>query len=83
MMNVYEMKGLGPATCERLWAVGIKTSDHLDEVGAVGAYRLLMESFPEWVTLNAMWGIQAALMEIDWRDLPDEMKERLLDELGE
>ena len=21
-MNVYEMKGLGPATCERLWAVG-------------------------------------------------------------
>jgi hypothetical protein len=35
------------------------------------------------VSLNALWGMQAALMEIDWRELSTEIKEQLLDELAE
>jgi hypothetical protein len=42
---------------------------------------MLKEAFPEWTSLNALWGIQAALMEIDWRELPDEIKQQLLAEL--
>jgi hypothetical protein len=82
-MKISDMKGLGPITSERLVTVDIGTSDQLEEIGAVGAYRLLMYAFPEWVSLNALWGMQSALMEIDWRYLPDAMKESLLDELGE
>ena len=82
-MLISEMKGLGPVTSERLASVGVGTSDRLEQIGAVEAYRLLMYAFPEWVTLNALWGMQSALMEIDWRDLPDAVKESLLDELAD
>lgn len=53
----------------------------LEEAGATGAYRLLKDAFPEWTSLNALWGIQAALMGIDWRQLPEAVKQQLLDEL--
>ena len=53
----------------------------LEEAGAVGAYRSLKDAFPKWTSLNALWGIQAALMEIDWRQLPEEIKQQLLNEL--
>lgn len=82
-MNIADMKGLGPKSAERLTAVGIETSEQLDEMGAVGAYRLLKDAFPRWASLNALWGMQAALMEIDWRDLPQELKEQLLAELDD
>ena len=61
--------------------MGIDTAEKLEDIGAVGAYRLLSDVFPEWVSLNALWGMQAALMEIDWRQLPTELKDQLLDEL--
>lgn len=75
------MKGLGPKSSERLSAVGIDTAEKLEELGAAEAYRLLQDAFPDWVSLNALWGMQVALMEIDWRQLPPEVKEQLLGEL--
>ena len=53
----------------------------LEQLGAAGAYRMLKEAFPEWTSLNALWGIQAALVEIDWRELSDEIKQQHLAEL--
>jgi DNA transformation protein len=82
-MKITELKGLGPATAERLESVGIGTAERLEVIGAVGAYQLLQRAYPEWVTLNALWGMQAALMEIDWRELPAEIKDQLLGELAE
>lgn len=80
-MKISDMRGLGPKSSERLAAIGIDTAERLEEVGAVAAYRLLQDAFPDWVSLNALWGMQAALMEIDWRQLPDELKDQMLDEL--
>ena len=80
-MNVADLRGLGPKTSERLSPVGIDTVMQLEEAGAVGAYRLIKDAFPKWTSLNALWGIQAALMEIDWRQLPEEIKQQLLNEL--
>lgn len=75
------MRGLGPVSAEKLESIGITSSEQLEELGAVGAYRLLKDAYPEWASLNALWGMQAALMEIDWRDLPAELKDQLLAEL--
>ena len=80
-MNVADLRGLGPKTAERLSLVGIDTVLQLEEAGAVGAYKLLKDAFPKWTSLNALWGIQAALMEIDWRKLPETIKQQLMDEL--
>ena len=80
-MNIADLRGLGPKTSERLSLVGIDTVEQLEEAGAVGAYRLLKDAFPKWTSFNALWGIQAALMEIDWRQLPEEIKLQLMSEL--
>lgn len=80
-MNITEIRGLGPKTSEHLEAIGINTVEQLEELGAVAAYRTLKDAFPDWTSLNALWGMQAALMEIDWRQLPQELKEQLLKEL--
>ena len=80
-MNIADLRGLGPKTAKRLSLVGIDTAAQLEEIGAVGAYRLLKDAFPGWTSLNSLWGIQAALMEIVWRQLPDEIKRQLLNEL--
>ena len=80
-MDITDLKGLGPKTAEWLALVGIETVQQLGNVGAVGAYRLLKDAFPNWASLNALWGVQAALMEIDWRLLPLEIKQQLMDEL--
>ena len=82
-LEIAELKGLGPATAQRLELVGITTAEQLETAGAVGAYNLLKAAFPDWTSLNALWGMQAALMEIDWRQLPDEIKQELLSQLEE
>lgn len=82
-MKIADLAGIGPKSAERLSAVGITTFEELDELGSVGAYLLLKDAFPEWTSLNALWGIHAALMEIDWRELPVEIKDQLLAEVEE
>ena len=82
-MNITDLAGIGPKSAERLTAVGIETFEQLDQLGAVGAYLLLKDAFPEWTTLKALWGIHVALMEIDWKDLPVEIKDQLLTEVAE
>jgi len=43
----------------------------------VEAYRRLKASRPTEVTLNALWGMQAALLNIHWNMLTPEMKAEL------
>jgi DNA transformation protein and related proteins len=82
-MDIADLAGIGPKSAERLNAVGVETFEQLDELGSVGAYLLLKDAFPKWTTLNALWGMHAALMEIDWRELPVEIKDQLLAEVEE
>ena len=67
---------LGPKTSALLRSVGIHALSGLEQTGAVAAYLRLKETY-SGVTLNALWGIQAAIMEIDWRDLPADIKNQL------
>ena len=82
-MNIADLAGIGPKTAERLNAVGIETFEQLDELGSVGAYLLLKDAFPKWTSVNALWGLHAAVMELDWRTLPVEIKDQLLAEVEE
>jgi hypothetical protein len=42
---------------------------------------MLKEMYPERVSLNLLWGLEAAIRDIDWRDLTetdkDELKKKL------
>ncbi|WP_420433233.1 TfoX/Sxy family DNA transformation protein [Hyphobacterium sp.] len=70
------VRNLGPKTAAALADVGIRTRADLEAAGAVEAY-LRLRARGGNVSLNALYAMQAGLMETDWRHLPDEMKTAL------
>lgn len=58
------------------------TENDLRRAGPVAAYAKVKASRPEAVSLNLLWSLQAALLDIDWTDLPDEVKDTLRNELA-
>ena len=71
------MKNLGPKSSEWLAAIGVYSLEDVAALGVVETYKRVKAAYPEKVTLNMLWGLQAALLDIHWRDLPPEIKEEL------
>ena len=79
--SIASLKNLGPKSERRLTAVGISDIETLKRLGAANAYYRVATHFPNDTSLNLLWAIQGALMEIHWHDIPYELKRQLLDEL--
>ena len=79
------MKNMGPKSSEWLASVGIHTLDDVAQLGVVEAYKRVRAAFPDKVTLNMLWGLQAALLDppCDARELPPEIKEALRKQMEE
>ena len=77
------MKNLGPKSREWLASIGIYTIDDVARLGVVETYKQVKAAYPEKVTLNMLWGLQAALMGISWKDLPLDIKQELRKQVGE
>ncbi|NJN80198.1 MAG: TfoX/Sxy family protein [Anaerolineales bacterium] len=71
------MKNLGPKSTEWLASVGIHTLDDVANIGVVEAYKRVKMAYPEKVSLNMLYGLQAALLDLNWKDLPLDIKEDL------
>lgn len=71
------LPGLGPKSVLWLREVGIETEAELRSVGAVAAYRRLKHWNPRLVSLNALYGLHAALNGLHWRAVDEETKARL------
>lgn len=69
-----DIKNMGPKSRVWLHEIGIDTLEDLEAVGAVEAYRRLKAARPTEVSLNALWGLQGALLNIHWNALPPDMK---------
>jgi hypothetical protein len=66
-------RNLGGRSEQWLNEIGIFTRADLESIGSTEIYRLLKaRGYP--VSLNLVWGIEGALADIDWRDLSDELK---------
>lgn len=68
------LAGIGPVTQSRLNEAGIGTIADLRSLGSVEAYRRLKFMFPRHVSLNALYGLEAALRGCHWLDLPSSVK---------
>ena len=77
------MKNLGPKSSEWLASVGIHTLEDVAKIGVVETYKLVKAAYPEKVSLNMLYGLQAALMDINWKDLPPDIKESLKKQVEE
>ena len=58
------MKNIGPKSKEWLASVGIHSLDDVAELGVVETYRRVKAAYPEKVSLNLLYGLQAALLDI-------------------
>ncbi|KPL53913.1 hypothetical protein ABB55_18260 [Prosthecomicrobium hirschii] len=75
--RIAEMPNLGPAMERWLAEVGIRSEADLAAIGAVDAFRRLRFAFGRRVTLNALYGMAAALERRPWTDLGLDEKRRL------
>ena len=72
---------LGPTTSGWLHDIGIHTVNDIEALGVVETYKRLKEAFPHRVSLNALYGLQAAVMNISWLDLTPDLKQQLRDQV--
>lgn len=77
------MKNLGPKSSEWLASVGVHSLEDVANSGVVETYKRVKAAYPEKMTLNMLWGLQAALLDIPWNELPPDIKEQLRKEAGE
>jgi hypothetical protein len=76
---IIEVKNLGKSSAGWLQAVGIETFGDLEAAGAVEAYaRVRAAGFHPG--RNLLFAMQSALLGIHWTALPDEEKQRLVEE---
>ncbi len=71
------MKNIGPKSSEWLASVGIHTLDDVAALGVVESYRRVRVAYPEKVSLNLLYGLQAALLDLPWNELPPDIKAEL------
>jgi hypothetical protein len=71
------MKNMGPKSREWLASVEIHSLDDVAKLGVVETYRRVKAAYPEKVSLNLLYGLQAALLDLPWNELPPNIKEEL------
>jgi DNA transformation protein len=77
------MKNMGPKSSEWLASLGIHTLEQVAELGVVETYRRVKAAYPEKVSLNLLYGLQSALLDLPWNELPLDIKEELKRQVGE
>lgn len=77
------MKNMGPKSTAWLASIGVHTLDDVAALGVVETYRRVKAVYPEKVSLNLLYGLQAALLDIPWNELPQDIKEQLKKEVEE
>ncbi|MEO6395264.1 MAG: TfoX/Sxy family protein [Devosia sp.] len=80
--GIAALSSLGPVTTRRLAEIGVHTPDQLRALGSVAAYRKLKFRFGREVTLNTLYGLEAAIRDVHWRRIDAEIKAMLRRELG-
>ena len=80
--SISKLKNLGPKSEQWLNAIGVHTREDLEQMGAVDCYRILKaHGYP--VSLNLVYAIEAALLDIHWTKLSTEQKQSLKQDLTE
>lgn len=73
---ITNLKGLGPTSTKMLADINVHTLADLQEMGSVFAYRVLKHRFAS-VSLNMLYGLEAAVRDVHWLSLSQDDKEQL------
>jgi len=72
-----QIPGLGPRSCEMLAKVGITSLAQLRRIGSVASYVRVKRAGAS-ASLNLLWGLEAVVTGIDWREIARDHRTRLL-----
>lgn len=81
MSDLADMKNLGEQTARWLNDAGIQTAEQLAEIGAAQAWLRVKHIHPH-MNLTGLYALQAALLDIHWNALPEDMKADLRRAVG-
>ena len=79
---IENLRNLGPASAAWLAEIGVHTEADLERMGPVLVYRLVKQRQPK-TSLNLLWALQGALIDLDCRKLSDVVKRRLRKQVEE
>ena len=71
------MRNIDPRSRAWLESVGIVSLQQVAYPGVVESYRRVKNAYPEKVSLNLLYGSQAALLGISWNELLQDIKSEL------
>ena len=75
-LAVEELRNIGVVAGRQLRAVGIATLGQLRAAGAVRAWTMARQAVPG-VSVNALYAYEAALMDLPWGQVDNNMRARL------
>ena len=53
------------------------TLDDVVSLGVIETYKRVKAAYPEKVSLNLLYALQAALLDLPWNELPPDIKDEL------
>ena len=71
------LNNLGPRSRQWLAEIGVFTIKDLRAAGSITTYKILKDRYPKKVSPNLQWGLEAAIRDMDWRELTEIDKEEL------
>lgn len=79
---VENLRNLGPQSAAWLHSVGLHTIADLERLGPVTAYQVVKTQEPT-ASLNFLWALAAGLRDQDWRELSEDDKRALRQQLDQ
>ena len=76
--DLLDLKNIGEQSSGWLLDIGIESKQQIEELGAVEIYCSLRERYS--VSMNTLWELQSALMNLPYNQLPEVAKATLLGE---
>jgi DNA transformation protein len=83
MSDLVSLRNTGPKSSTWLESVGIKSPEDLFDIGIEEAYRRVRIAYPDQVSLNMLYALQGALLDLPWNELPEHLKFKLRQAVGE
>ena len=68
---------MGPKSRQWLASIDVHTLDDVVSLGVIETYKRVKAAYPEKVSLNLLYALQAALLDLPWNELPPDIKEEL------
>ncbi|NEO87958.1 MAG: TfoX/Sxy family protein [Spirulina sp. SIO3F2] len=77
-----KLRNIGPVSRQWLYEIEIYTLADLQQCGSITAYEMIRSQHPK-VSINLLWALEGAILDLDWRELSAEQKAMLRSQLTE